>query len=247
LGVLLCIIAVFSLGLKLLVNGHLTGIPLPWTLLSHVPLIRSVVPSRCLIYLTLGTAIATAFYLAEAKTTRARWSRFALAAFACLLLTPAKVLILPEPWLTQPMFQDQNAFKWTLWPTQPFFTPAHIRTALGPNPNVLLLPDPVVGPGMAWQVDAGMGFTQAEGYVGYVLNPELKWGFLDELIWNDDPGFGAKFQAFCAAHKVDYVLIGPGTPPGITAAIEALGWPHHMDSGIEIVKIPASSPALTPH
>lgn len=242
-----CLLAALSLGLKLYINGHLTSIPLPWAIFSHIPLIGAIMPLRFLSFLTLATAVAAALYLAGAKTPAARARRYALAALACIFLPPAHVQVLPQPWQVLPIFQRQTEYKWLRWPTHPFFTPEHIRQALGPMPNVLLLPDPVVGPGMAWQIDAGMGFTQAEGYVGYTYLPEQKWGLADELVWNQDPAFSTKFQAFCAAHQVDDILIAPGTPPAITTAIEALGWPHHMDSGIEVIKAPNSLSALTHH
>ena len=237
---LICIISVLSLGAKLLFNGELTNIPMPWALFSHIPIIRSIIPNRLLIYLSLGSAIAAAFFLTEARTVKSRLSRFALAGLACLCLSPAKVDVLPMPWQTQPIFQKQTEFKWSRWPEDPFFTPAHIKKALGSMPNVILLPDPSVGPGMAWQVNAGFGFTQAAGYVGFKLVHEQKWHVLDDTVWGQvKPDFGAVFPAFCAAHRVDYILIGPGTPASVISAIEALGWPHRMDSGIEIVKTPA--------
>lgn len=245
----LCMIALLSLGPRLVFNGTLTNIPMPWMLFSHVPLIRSVMANRLLTYLTLGTAITVAFWLAEAKPLAARLPRFALACLACLFLIPARAQVLPEQWQTQPLFQRQSTIKWTRWPVQPFFTPAHIRAALGPMPNVLLLPDPALGPGMAWQLNAGFGFTQAEGYVGFRPLSQQKWTLLNDIIFGTPgPDFSTSFSAFCAAHKVDYVLIGPGTPPPITNAIEALGWQHHMDEGIEVVKVPGAPPAgrMTP-
>lgn len=238
--VLICIISALSLGVKLLFNGELTNIPMPWALFSHIPIIRSILPNRLLIYLSLGSAIAAAFFLAEARTVTSRLSRFALAGLACLCLPPAKVRVLPMPWQTQPIFQEQTEFKWSRWPEDPFFTPTHIKEALGAMPNVILFPDPSVGPGMAWQVNAGFGFTQAAGYVGFKLVHEQKWHVMDDTVWGQvKPDFDTVFPAFCIAHRVDYILIGPGTPASVISAIEALGWPHHMDRGIEIVKTPA--------
>jgi hypothetical protein len=144
-------------------------------------------------------------------------------------------------WQAQTLFQQQTEFKWTRWPVQPFFTPAHVTEALGHMPNVLLLPDPVLGPGMAWQVNAGFNFTQAEGYVGFRPMHERRWTVLDDVIFDQlKPDFATAFPAFCAAHRVNYILIGPSTPATVISAIESLGWPHHMDEGIEVVKLPTS-------
>jgi hypothetical protein len=248
------IIATLSLGEKLLFNGKLTNIPMPWMLFSHVPIVRSIVPNRLLTYLSLGTAVASALWLADAKTAASRLPRFALAGAACLVLIPAKVQIVPIPLKTQNVLQLQNELKWTRWPVQPFFAPAHIREVLGRMPNVLLLPEPTIGPGMAWQLNAGLSFTQAEGYVGVRPLYERKWGdfsdvllgrklgVLDELLSGHlESDFDSTFAAFCAAHRVDYILIGPGTPASVISAIEGLGWPHHMDDGIEVVKAPIAA------
>lgn len=238
---LLIIVAVLSLGTRLIIDGHITKIPLPWLLFSRLPILGNIIPDRLPIYLALGTAIIAALFLAEAKTPAARLPRYALAGLACLFLPPAKLQLLPAQWQTQPIFQEQTALKWSAWPAQPFFTPAHIRAALGPMPNVLLLPDPGHGPGMAWQVNAGLSFVQTDGYIGPVPVPEQKWDVAGQLVWGPpSPDFATKLTAFAAAHKLDYILIGPGTPGTITAAIEALGWKRRMDSGIEIVQTPNS-------
>jgi hypothetical protein len=241
--VLICTIMLLSLGLRLEFNGKITHIPLPWMLLSHVPIIRSIGPYRFLTYFTLGNAIAAALWLTAAKTTPARVGRYALAGLACVLLPPAKVQVLRTPWQIQPIFAAQNEFKWSLWPADPFFTQEHIRQSLGNMPNVILLPAPVIGSGMAWQVNAGMSFTQAEGYVGYTLVPQQKWtDVLNDIAFGPQPDFDMRFPAYCAAHKVDYILIGPGAPVSVVRAIEAFGWPHHVDQGIEVVKVPADLP-----
>jgi hypothetical protein len=236
----ICVTATLSFGLKLYINSVFTNIPLPWLLFAHVPIVRNISPYRFLSFLTLGTAITAALWLAAAKTTASRLPRYALAGLACVLLPPAKVLVLRAPWQIQPIFQPHLELQWSRWPAQPFFTPAHIRQALGPMPNVILLPDPVYGPGMAWQLNAGSSFTQAQGYIGYTTIHEQKWTVLDDLAWGPiKPDFATALPAFCAAHGVNYILIGPGTPGSAVNAIESLGWPRHVDDGIEVVKVPA--------
>lgn len=238
-----CAALLLSLGFGLSVNMHYTGIPLPWAMFTHIPVLRAIMPARFFIYVSLASAMAAALWLAGAKTRRARGLRFALGGLACLVVLPARVTVLPAQWTTQQILMPQYEFKWTRWPTQPFFTPAHINQALGHLPNVMLLPDPAFGPGMAWQIDAGMSFTQATGYAGFKLVPELQWDVLDDTdTGRPKPGFNTAFRAFCVAHRVDYILIGPGTPTGLVRAIEALGWPHHMDEGIEVVKRTGDAP-----
>ena len=236
---LLVLIAILSLGPGLRFNNHLTHVPLPWAMVMHIPILNGIIPPRLLLYFSLGASVITALWLAEAKKPAARAQRLALALLACLFTRPGKIQIFPATWETQPVFQEQAELKWTRWPVQPFFTPRHVRQALGPMPNVLLMPDPVTGPGLAWQLQADMGFTQATGYIGFRLRPEWKWARMDQLIWGQImPDFDTFFPAFCAAHQVGYILIGPGVPPQVVGAIQGLGWPHRMDRGIEVVKAP---------
>lgn len=237
--IVICGIVVLSLGAVLRFDGAFIEIPMPWKLFSHVPVIRSIMPFRLQLYLTIATAITAALWLSNATSFVARLRRFALAGVACLFLLPTKVqLISAQPAIEVP-FAPQTAFSWTRWPVHPFFTPEHIRRMLGLQPNVLLLPDTELGPGMAWQLDSRMAFTQSEGYVGFRPASQKDWQFLDELdIAPPKLDFFRMFSAYCAAKKVTYILIGPGTPPAIIAAVEHLGWPHQLDHGIEIVKTP---------
>ncbi len=237
---LLFVMALLSLGPILVVNGRITDIKLPWALFSDIPIIRSLIPVRLLLFFALTAAIITGLWLSEAERITVRIARFALAGLACLCLRPAEVRVLPEQWQVHPMFQAQNALLWSRWPEQPFFTVANIKAALGDMPNVLLLPDPLWGPGIAWQLNAGLSFTQTNGYVGFLPKSELKWNDLTGFMAGGPPipDFGAAFMAYCAAHRVEYILIGPATPPLVVRAIEALGWPRRVDQGIEIVSTP---------
>jgi len=228
-----------SLGPILHFNGQFTSVVLPWKLFTQIPVIRAILPARMLTYVTLETAIVAALWLAAEKRPAMRVPCFILAGLACLILVPWDVDVLPAQWVMQPAFATGTHFTWTRWPVQPFFTPAHVRQVLGPMPNVILLPNTESGPGMAWQLEAKLNFTQAEGYVGFRPLREQKSGVLDEIYAGPPkPDFGTVFPAFCAAHRVGYILIGPGTPVSVVDAIAGLGWPHHMDVGIEVVKIP---------
>jgi hypothetical protein len=235
----LCLAALLTLGTRLLFNGQFRDVPLPWALFAHVPVIRSIVPARLAAYFVLGVSLVAALWLAEAGRPASRALRFAFAGLTLLFSVPGAVQIVPAQWTIQQVMEAQTVFKWSRWPEQPFFTAQHVTAALGPTPNLLLFPDPLIGPGMAWQLNAGLSFTQATGYTGFRLNHEQKWSAMDELIFGRlPPDFPVFFPAFIAAHKVDDILIGPGTPSGVVAAIEALGWPRRMDQGIEIITPP---------
>ncbi len=218
----MCALAVLSLGPWLHIDGMRTRIPLPWLLAKHLPLIRSALPTRFTMYVALCSAMAVALYLAAPDAGRWRPWRFALAGLAVLCLVP-----------------NMRAYAWSLWPEQPFFTPDNVRQALGQRPNVLILPFGSSGPGMGWQLDAGMNFTQSGGYVGFEPYGEWGWNILADLN-NGTVGsnFSNDLTAFCATHHVNYILIGPGTPVTLAAAIEAHGWSQHMDRGVRVVRVP---------
>lgn len=218
-----CALVVLSLGPWLHISGTRTNIPLPWLLIEHLPLIHSALPTRLTMYVALCAAIITALYLAE--PTRWRTGRFALAGLACLCLVP-----------NTPLY---NA---TPWPKVAFFTPRNIHQALGPHPHVLILPFGQQSPGMAWQLDAGMGFTQYGGYVGTTPVNESAWPILAYLSHNvAGPDFADNLRAFCATHHVDYILIGPGTVPALIKAVEALNWPQRMEQGVAVITVPPAA------
>jgi hypothetical protein len=225
------LIVVLSLGPWLHVYGMQTKIPLPWRFVENLPLIRAALPARFTMYVSLISAIVAALYLATPEIGRWRPWRFALAGLACLFLVP-----------------NSRVFVWTRWPTQQFFTAQNVNLALGikpdgTKPNVIILPFSYTGPGMAWQMDAQMQFTQWGGYAGFLPYSELirpNVGPVYSALTAGVPGptFGNDLAAFCATHHIDYILIGPGTPALLVAAIAARNWPQHVDHGINVVKVP---------
>jgi hypothetical protein len=236
------LLAICSCGPLLHWNGRITNIWLPWSMLLQVPVIRSILPGRLTIYISLCASIITALWLAEAKTGVARARRLALAGLACLVLVPKTPLVIPQPWQVQPVFAPMPSLEWTPWPQQPFFTPDHVKQALGVNPNVLLLPFASWGPGMGWQLDAGLGFTQSGGYVGFDPVSERRWhDLLISLVFGTPkPDFAAALTAYCKTHGVNFILEGPGTPSALISAISVLNWPQHVDNGVQVVRVPAA-------
>ena len=109
--------------------------------------------------------------------------------------------------------------------------------------NVLVLPPAVVSPSMAWQLDTGMQFKQVYGYVGFPPYNEREWfGFLNDLAaGSTGPQFGNNLAAFCATHRVNYILIGPGTPSSLVAAVAAQHWPQRVKLGVTVTQVPPPS------
>ena len=214
--------SLFSLGPWLHVDGARIALPLPWLLTQDLPLIRAALPGRLSLYVALCSSAATALYLAAPASRARSLRRFALAGLACLFILP-----------------NASMFGWAAWPRQPFFSPQHVRLALGGKANVLVLPFGSAGDGLAWQIDGGMQFTQSGGYVGYTPRREASWAFLGQLAGGaPGPTFGNDLAAFCDMHGVDHVLVGPTTPAALVAALAGLGWRHSEDQGIDVIQVP---------
>ncbi|MBB5374318.1 glycosyltransferase family protein [Acidocella aromatica] len=219
------VLAVLSLGPWLHVAGVQTQMPLPWRLGEKLPLIRSALPTRFTMYVSLISAIVAGLYLATPSVGRGPSRRFALAGLACLFIVP-----------------NARMHTWTRWPEQPFFTPQNTKQALGTKANVIILPFADEGEGMAWQLDEGMQFSQSGGYTGFAPYSEQAFPILSEFLTGvPGPDFGNDLAAFCETHHVDDILIGPGTQPQLVAAIAAQGWLQHMDHGVDVVKVPLPS------
>ncbi len=239
LAAALLLISLASLGPLLHWNGSLLNITLPWALAAHVPLIRSVLPGRFVMYVSLCTAVTASLWLAQPGSPKRRRLRFGLAAAAVACLIPWRPVVVPPPWTIEPIFMPRAHFFWSPMPESAFFSPANINRKLGDMPNVILLPVPDFGGTMAYQLQAGMRFTQSGGYVGFEPVPERRYRALDGLNFgNLEPDFGKDLAAYCASHLVGYILMGPGTPPSLLPAIAALGWPEYTESGIIVVKTP---------
>ncbi len=87
---------------------------------------------------------------------------------------------------------------------------------------------------MAYQLQSGMQFTQSSGYVGFEPVQERRYKVLDSLDFGVlKPDFDKDFLAYCRSHQVGYILMGPGTPPSLVAAIGALG--HRLINRIQIL------------
>ena len=102
LGVLAIAAAVFSLGPHLRVDGHDTGVLLPWVIPNHMPLLENVVPDRFNLYIWLAAAGLLALLIDDLRASPPLGSRaLGVAIFAVALipalpsLTPSEVVRLP--------------------------------------------------------------------------------------------------------------------------------------------------------
>lgn len=218
------VILVASLGPRLQIGGVATKFTLPWRWALHLPLIHQALPCRFSMYVALAAALAAAFWL---STYRGRWDRarrFTLGLVACLFLLP----------------NTGRVRHWTPLSFHPFFEPQNVDASLGRNANVILLPFGFTGPGMVWQLQSGMRFTQSGGYVSFTPQSELGWWqvILNLYFGSPGPDFENDISAFCMAHQVSAVIAGPGTDQRLITALDALHWPTTNDHGVRLVRVP---------
>jgi len=206
--------AVASLGPQLQIDGHHTGIPMPWLAAVQLPVLVDALPSRLSMYVDLAAAMATALWLGGQSRLPAVW-KYAAGLAACACFYPAPGVI-----------------GWRDWPANPNFTPARFAALLGPGQNLLILPAVPDGPAVAWQYDSGMGFALASADLGFTPVRETGWRILPELAGTPGPDFAAGLAAFCDTHRVTAIAAGPGTPEAVVAALTSLHWPKRDASGV---------------
>ena len=218
----LVVLLLFSLGPSLNVAGVRTGLWLPWRLGLYLPFIRHALPTRFSMFVALLAAVVAALWLSESRRGWDRAGRFALGILACLFL-------MPNPGLPP----------WTPLPQEPFFQPQNVASVLGQGANVIVLPFGQYGPCMIWQLQSGMRFTQSGGNIGYPPPDEQAWPILFNFyVGVGGPNFEKDISAFCLSHRVSAILVGPGTPAPLVAAVEALHWPEVQNHGVRVVHVP---------
>lgn len=147
--------AVLSLGGELTVAGHETGVPLPWTVIGQLPLIKYALPNRFSLYMWLGCAVAVALWLDAPRRglTRSALARLALAGAAVISVLPNFVA---HDWSTPVK-------------NPPLLSERSLARYVTPGSTVLALPFGTGGDEMYWQAQAGFAFRLAGGYVSWAL------------------------------------------------------------------------------
>jgi hypothetical protein len=186
---------IFSLGSRLSVNGHVTSIPLPEALFTHIPLLNNTVPSRFSFVVCLFSTIALAVggdhfmraLTAQPPVRRSDSLKFALGVAS---LIACVALLLPQvPFTTQ---------------TIPW--PVNINNVLKTIPTgsaVLTYPFPTeeFEEAMSWQAADAMRFRLFGGYIlvqgkqnyGVPYQPLLRQPFMQEYLVNAQYGSNALY------------------------------------------------------
>lgn len=205
-----------SCGPQLAVGGREVGIPLPWIVMTKLPLIGNALPGRLMLYASLVAAVIASLWLAEKVSIR----RCGLALLAVLFLWPA-------PGLVQKI------------PFQPFFQPHVVKSALGDNKKVLILPLGISSPSMYWQMLSGFSFSQAAGYLVFPPARVQNNAALMKLFFGSvGPDTLQAIKAYCYATRVDSLVVVPGTDPQLMSGVRAFQWPYKTVEGVTVYTVP---------
>jgi hypothetical protein len=198
-SILLVVVAIGSLGSVLEVAGART-IPLPWTLLRHVPLIGAALPVRFLLYLFLLLGMEAAMWVASAAPAGQR-GRWALAGLSVILLLPN---VGSSSWHGDIV-------------TPPFFSDAIYRNYIASGENVLMIPGGRAGAqSLRWQIETGTSFDLTIGYLSIQVPSAFNcWWITPRLLYGEPGPWTARpLASFLAAKRVAViVLYGPRGAP----------------------------------
>lgn len=144
---------ILALGPRLVVHDHVTAIPLPFAVLTHLPVLQDVIPSRLTLYVDLAAAVLLA--VALDGLIRTRHDRSPTRRLGLIGL--AVSIALCTPTARYPAVG--------IGPAKTFVTPA-TRSALPANGAVLAYPYPVFpeDQAMLWQALSRMRFSLLGGY-----------------------------------------------------------------------------------
>ena len=216
------LLVVFSLGPRLWVAGYYSGLVLPWAAFVHLPLVKSALPARFALFVSLTAAIMAASWIASASA-RQRPLRLALGFLACLVLLPS-----PHPWMKIP--------------ASLFFQPGRVEAALGPQARILVLPFSINCPSSFWQAENHFGFVQTGGYLGFPPKSMQAYPAVDELFGNTrNPGFLTDITNFCTSTHTQFIVLGPGTTPVLQADIARLHWRGQKIDDVVVYTVPAGT------
>jgi hypothetical protein len=236
LVIMAALIGVASLGPKLQINGKVELSTLPWAIATHIPVLRSMLPTRFTMYIFLVAAIMLGLWLsdgAKAAKNKKKQSKtkFILASKYGLVVLIA-ILLLP----------GRSNYYWTNPNTPPLFTPTLTKKYIGLNKNILILPLIDGATPEFWQANSGMEFKTTDGYLGFAPSFVVNSPITDQIsIDSPGPDFVNNFLGFIKSNGISEIVYAPTGLPltiNVVKVINTLGWTTFNAGGATIIKVP---------
>jgi hypothetical protein len=201
---------------------HIAGIStmrLPWEPLTHVPLVKHVLPGRLMVYVAAVAAVMAALWIAR----RGGWWRWGLVVLALVALVPN--------W--------SSPLRVSSIETPSFFSSSLYRHYLKPDDNVLVLPFGSNGNSMLWQAKADFGFRMAGGYFSYLPAPFSTDPFVLSAGTGAVPADGGKsLRHFLKAFGVTAIVVDPAAGPQWAGAFAQAHVHAVFAGGVEVARLP---------
>jgi hypothetical protein len=194
LVVALVVVMVAAVGPYLQIDGH-PLFPMPWLVLTHIPLLQHALPSRLMLFPPLAIAMIFSLWLAGPETSPR------LKAFASAMTV---ALMLPNP-----------AAKFWASPvdTPAFFTDGSAAKSLSRNDMVLTLPWGSTGNSMLWQAECGMCFRNVSGYTAMERFEVRRWPIVNYFLGAHDlPEPELQLKTFLANNGVTAIAVDDANP-----------------------------------
>lgn len=225
LVVALVVVMVGSIGPYLQIDGH-PLLPMPWLVLTHVPLLQHALPSRLMLFPPLAFAMIVSLWLA-APENGPRLKALAAAMTVALMLPNLSAEFWASPVDTPAFFTDGSAAK-----------------HLSPSDVVLTLPWGSTGNSMLWQAECGMCFRNVSGYTAMERFEVRRWPIVNYLLGSRDlPDPELQLKAFLANNGVTVIAIDDANPDAARwkTLIATVGVESEEISGVSLYRL---SPGL---
>ena len=209
-------LAIFSLGFYLHINGVITKLPLLWHLFDFKPL-NNALPVRFMMYVFLCVAFWTAVWLDNNKTNKLyNIKRLLFVVFSVILIIPNYSMY---NW-SKPNF-NRRAFK---------YIPKDV--------NILSLPINPYGQGALWVAGSNFKFHITGPQWGY-NDYKHSWPVMNMFYGNNiSIGYKEQIEYFCVKHDILYVVIPLNQKSIWERVFNKIGWQHISKDGVIIYKVP---------
>ena len=221
-----------SLGPHLHVGGNVLHVPLPWWIVSRIPLIRDIQANRLMVYVYLAVALVAATAVASVWRAR-RGPLLASAMTVAMVALLAPAVPLPSADLFVPSY---------------FTSAAVSEIPAGSTVLAVPCPCPATADAVGWQIASGMRFKLIGGYVlgdpspGQAFMKAFAVGLKDATsVVLLAPAYRATFQQQLRANHVRAIVMGGEVvDPQVAVEIlsQALGFDPQARDGVYVWLIP---------